>query len=161
MLVDFDGVLGQNKAFIWSKENELWRTFYRTHVAGHWSKQDVAEFMKCGYYYEIHFDHAREHEAHTFCLEVMARCDKFKAVKLSKLAVNNVKVMVFLGSDKTMKDKMKLLAGQAGFEFARLRLGGEPISENENVTRSKFRQYIESLGAMFAPMLGRRVSARR
>jgi len=161
MLIDYDGVLGQSKDFIWSKENELWRTFYRTKVAGNWSKEDVDEFMKCGYCYEVHFDHSREHDAQTFALEVMSRVKQFKAAKVSRLAVNNVKVIVFLGRDKKMADRMKVITGYAGFELTRIRLASEEASEGENSIRAKFNQYLESVKNMFAPTLGLRAPRRR
>lgn len=161
MQADFDGVLGQARFFIWSKENELWRSFFRTTVGGHWSEEDVDEFMKCGYYYEIHLDHKYEGLAHTFCLSVLERSNVFKAAKISKLAVNNTKVLVLLGKNKSLKEKIAKLASQCGFELARIRTASDDASANENESRSKFRHYLQSLAAMFAPSVGERVKAKR
>lgn len=150
----FHEVLGPQRFFIWSKENEVWRTFYRTVISGHWSASDIEEFEKCQCVYEMHFDHARNDDAHLFALLVMQRCDNFKAVKVSKLAVNNTKVMIFLGHSSDYKNKINTLANKCGFELSRIRAKSDYKSEVEKFTKSKIGEYFSNLMKAFAPVVG-------
>lgn len=155
--IDWDDLFGEKRFMPWSKENEIWRTFYRTTVAGHWSLDDVEEFRKCLVEYEIHLDHGRDDDAHLFCQRVVERCQTIKAAKVSKLAVNDMKVIIMLGSDRSMMGKIGYAAKAHGFKLARTRERGSQLSQNEIETRKKVAEYLESLRLAFAPMAaGRR-----
>lgn len=156
----FADLLGPEKHFIWSKENEVWRTFYRTTVSGHWSKDDIEEFAKCGCIYEIHFDHSLDAEAQLFCLMIMQRCTNFKAGKVSKFAINNMKVIIMLGHNNEYHSKIMRLARQSGFDFSRVRSREDHKSDVEKFTNSKMGQYLQSLKNAFAPMAGVNVERR-
>ena len=159
-LFQFNHILGDIRFLVWSKENEIHRMFFRTMIAGHWDKTDVEEYLKCGCYYEFHFDHKYDEEAQLFCMMVMQRCENFKAARVCKLAVNNMKVFVLLGRSAEYKNGLATLAKQSGFELARLRSKEDVVSENEKFTRTKVGQYFESLKKAFAPMAGIRYERR-
>lgn len=152
----FHEVLGPQRFLIWSKENEMWRTFYRTIIPGQWSIDDVEEFKKCQCIYEFHFDHSRNDDAQLFSLLVMQRCQNFKAAKVSKLAVNNMKVMIFLGHSPDYKNKINTLATKCSFDLPKIRARGEHESAVEKFTKTKFGEYMANLRKAFAPMAGRR-----
>lgn len=150
----FHQLLGPERFFIWSKESEIWRVFYRTTMPGSWSAIDIEEFDKCSCVYEIHFDHSQDNEAHLFSLFVMQRCDNFKAAKVSKLAVNNMKVIILLGHKADYKNQIARLAKESNFELARLRSREDYKSDVENFTNSKIGEYFENLRKAFAPTAG-------
>lgn len=152
-MIAFEEALGPKRFFIWSKENQLWRSFFRTIVAGHWKKEDATEFMTMKCYYEIAFDHSKENIAQNFVLEVLERSSHFMAAKVSKLALNNVKCLILLGKDAKMADKIKHLAKLFEFEFVRVR-GKDEVSSHEKTSREKFSEYLENLQRAFAPMGG-------
>lgn len=156
----FEEILGPTRFFVWSKENELWRTFYRTKVAGHWAKEDIEEFNKCGCFYEIHLQHGNDDEAHLFSMMIMQRCDNFKAAKVAKLAVNDMKVIILLGRSADWRHKIARLAKQSNFELVRLRSKADQQSHNEKYTNSKFGEYMNSLRNAFAPTAGKRPISR-
>jgi hypothetical protein len=158
--IRFFELLGPSRFFIWSKENEIKRTFYRTEIAGHWKKKDVEEFNQCGCFYEIHLDHKYDSDAHMFCLQVLQRCDNFKAAMVSKLAVNNMKVIILLGRSGEFRDQIAYLAEDCDFELSRLRSKSDRQSDVERFAKTKLGEYAESLRGMFAPMAGFRVPRR-
>ena len=148
----WDDLFGEVRFMPWSKENELWRTFYRTTVAGHWSKEDIDEFNSCAFMYEIHLQHGNDDAAHHFCLMIMQRCENFKAAKVSKIAVNDMKVIILLGKSKRYRDRVANAANVHGFELARIRDRDAQPSEHERHSHEKIGEYLESLRKAFAPM---------
>lgn len=158
--IAFEEAFGPKRFLVWSKENEIWRTFYRTVIAGHWKKEDAEEFNACGHFYEVHLEHGHDDDAHLFCQLVMERCDRFKAAKVSKIAVNDMKVIVFLGKGTKMRDKIAHLASQSGFELARIRTKDQQPSPNEIELHQKFGEYLSSLSKAFAPMATSRAKHR-
>jgi len=154
----WDQIFGEKRYLSWMKSNELWSVFYRTTVAGHWSKEDVQEFNQCQYAYEIHMDHGNDDAAHSLCLKVMERCSDFKAAKYSKLAVNDMKVIVILAKSKRMTEKIKHVAKQHGFELARIRDKDSQASQHEVMANTVMGDYMESLRRAFAPMTGYRAT---
>jgi len=150
----FNQVLGVQRFLVWSKDNALHRIFYRTTVAGHWSKDDIDEFNKLGCIYEIHLDHSHDEIAQQFALKILERCDTFKAAKLVKLAVNDMKVLTLLGRDSKMKDKIIHLCRQCDFDFGRIRYANEPMSKQESETMERARQYLGSLAMAYKPLMG-------
>ena len=152
-LLMFETLFGPQRFLVWSKENPLWRTFYRTTIAGHWAAEDIEEFNKAGCYYEIHLDHGRDEDAHTFCMYVMERCPNFKAAKFGKIAVNDMKVIVLLGRSAKLKDKINHSAQQFGFELARVYDRSAQSSPQEQHSRQKFAQYLDSFARAFRPIV--------
>lgn len=156
----FFDLLGAVKFLVWSKESEIARIFYRTTIAGHWDKADVEEFNRCGCFYEIHFDHKQDDEAHMFCMMVMQRCDNFKGAKVSKLAVNNMKVIVLLGKTAEFRGQVARLAKQSGFELSRVRSKSDRASDVERYSNSQVGKYFDRLKKAFAPTAGIRAERR-
>lgn len=148
----YDQIFGPKRFLVWSKSNELWRTFYRTVVAGHWKKEDVEEFNKAAWFYEVHMDHGNDDAAHLMALRIMERCQVFKAAKVSKLAVNDMKVVMFLGQNKSLSDKVAHVAREHGFELVRIRDRNSPPGEHELAANEKFQEYLDNLRRAFAPM---------
>ena len=149
----------EKRFLIWSKSNQVWTTFYRTTRAGNWDKDDVEEFGRCVYAYEIHLAHGNDDAAHLFCLRLLERCDTFKAAKVSKLAVNDMKVIILLGKNKMMADKVKHATRQYGFQLARIRDKHSQKSQHEIMANSMVGQQLKALGNAFAPNMG--IRARR
>lgn len=153
---DWNSLFGvkEKRFLIWSKTNELWATFFRTTIAGHWDKDDVEEFGRCIYLYEIHLQHGNDDAAHLFCLRLLERCDDFKAAKVSKLAVNDMKVIILKGKTKKAADKVRHAARQHGFELARIRDKDSQRSQHEIMAHTMVGQQLEALGKAFAPNVG-------
>ena len=99
-------------------------------------------------------DHGHDDEAHTFCLKVMERCDNFKAAKYSKLAVNDMKVILLLGKTTKMRDKIKHISEQFGFELVRIRDRNSQASQHEIMANTVIGEYMECLRRAYAPMTG-------
>lgn len=150
-IIAFEEILGPRIYFIWSKENALWRTFFRTKLAGHWSAEDAKEFLGLGCLYEIHLQHGNDQAGHEFCLNVLERCNNFKAAKYSKLAINDIKAIVLLGRSSKYRDKIDQLAKAYGFQLTRIRSRTDHPSRNEEESRKKFREYMNSIVNAFLP----------
>lgn len=144
----------EKRFLVWSKSNQVWTTFYRTTRAGHWDKDDVEEFGRCIYAYEIHLNHGNDDAAHLFCLRLMERCPNFKAAKVSKLAVNDMKVILLLAKKKSFRDKVQHAARQYGFQLARIRDQHSQKTQHEIMAHSMIGQQLDALGKALAPNLG-------
>jgi len=135
----------------WSKSNEVWTTFYRTIVAGHWKKEDAVEFMKANKKFEIHLDHADSQKAHSLCFEVMRRCPDFVAAKVSKIAINDMKVAIILSKGTKMKERVAKAAADMNMQLVRV-VDRDVQTSHENYTNQKIQEYLDALGKAFAPM---------
>jgi hypothetical protein len=153
----FDEVLGPRRFFIWSKENELYRTFFRTEFAGHWTEKDVHEFINLKTIYEIHLQHGQDEIAHSFCLHVLERSENFKAAKYSKIALNNMKVLCLLGKSSNQRSQIQELANYFNFKLERVRSRTDAPSSNESESRKKFREYLKATILAFNPTLARSI----
>ena len=132
----------------WSKSNEIWTTFYRTKVAGHWKREDAVEFMKADKKFEIHLDHADSEKAHTLCFEIMQRCSDFVAAKVSKIAINDMKVAIILSKGTKMKDRIAKAAADMNMQLVRV-VDRNVTTSYENYTNQKIREYLDALGKAF------------
>lgn len=154
--IDYDEILGPIAHMPWSKSNEIWTVFYRTTVAGHWSKDDVDEFASCSCFYEIHLQHGNDDAANMMCLQIIRRSKQFMAAKISKLAINDMKVIVLLGKSADMKDKISHIAKEYGFQLARIYGKSSQKTKHDLFYQSKIGEYIDSLMKAFAPMASSR-----
>jgi hypothetical protein len=135
----------------WSKSNEVWTTFYRTKVAGHWKREDAVEFMKANKKFEIHLDHSDSGKAHSMCLEIMRRCGDFMAAKVSKIAINDMKVAILLSKGTRMKDRVARMVSELDMQLVRV-VDRDTETSYENYTNQKIKEYLDALGKAFAPM---------
>lgn len=135
----------------WSKSNEIWTTFYRTKVAGHWKREDAAEFVKANKKFEIHLDHADSEKAHSLCFEVMRRCSDFVAAKVSKIAINDMKVAIILSKGTKMKERVAKAAADLNMKLVRV-VDRDVQTSHETYTNKKIEEYLDALGKAFAPM---------
>tara|TARA_Y100001972_G_C7534588_1_gene269306 strand:- start:79 stop:576 length:498 start_codon:yes stop_codon:yes gene_type:complete len=147
----FHDYFGPVKFMPWSKSNEIWTTFYRTKVAGHWKREDAVEFMKADRKFEIHLDHADSDNAHSLCLEAMRRVDDFKAAKVSKIAINDMKVALILAKGSKWKDRVSQMASDMNMQLVRV-VDRNHSTSYETHTNQKIREYLDALGKAFAPM---------
>jgi hypothetical protein len=78
------------------------------------------------------------------------------AAKVSKLAVNDMKVIVLLGKSKKPAKKIAHIVKQYGFELARIYDKSSQKTSHDMFYQSKVGEYMDSLVKAFAPMAASR-----
>lgn len=144
----YDEILGPKSFFVWVKENPLWWICYRTVVAGHWKQDDVTEFNQSRARYFIYFDHSMTNDACLFARMILERDRYFKAVKVSKIARDGEKVMVFIGKGSERIRHLKTLSQKFGFDFWGVRDKND-LTDYEKTMNKKYDEYLFNLGMAF------------